>query len=422
MIREVATPDRASRGEGIADLRVAFVHNRYRSAQPSGENMAVKLEVDLVRDAGCEAFLYERSSDEIAAFSPAKKATLPARVVWSREDRIRLGAFLDQTRPDVVHVHNTFPLISPAAISAAAARGLPVVATLHNFRTLCVNSLLVPRRPTMRSLRRAQPVARRRTPLLSRAPSRRAHRSPPRSPFIGCAARGRETSTRFIALSDFARERFVAGGLPADRIDVLPNFVARPSERRSGPGDYFLYLGRISFEKGLDLLASAWSSEMGRLLVVGDGPNRASAETTVQRHGDSVTFLGSQPHDRSMEILAKARALIMPSRVYEGCPMALAEAYAGGVPVIGPRHGAFVEYIEDDETGRLFNPGDPVHLGECIRALQTSQTTARMGEKARGLFEQTFSPERHRAQLLEIYRRSCCQQTEDSNESRSLPA
>ena len=145
---------------------------------------------------------------------------------------------------------------------------------------------------------------------------------------------------------------------------------------------------------------------MGRLLVVGDGPTRASAESTLQRHGDSVTFLGTQPHDRSMEILAKARALIMPSRVYEGCPMALAEAYARGVPVIGPRHGAFVEYIEDDETGRLFDPGDPVHLGECIRALQTSQTAAQMGEKARGLFERTFTPERHRAQLLEIYRRA----------------
>ena len=103
----------------------------------------------------------------------------------------------------------------------------------------------------------------------------------------------------------------------------------------------------------------------------------------MRRHGDSVTFLGSQPHDRSMEILAKARALIMPSRVYEGSPVVLAEAYARGVPVIGPRHGAFAEYIEDDETGRLFNPGDPAHLGECIRALQTPQTAERMGEKAR---------------------------------------
>lgn len=403
MRREIAPPGRASREEGIADLRVAFVHNRYRSAQPSGENSAVKLEVELVRDAGCEVFLYERSSDEIAAFSPAKKAILPARVVWSREDQIRLGAFLDQTRPDVVHVHNTFPLISPAAISAAASRGLPVVATLHNFRTLCVNAQL---------FRDGRPCEL----CVGRSPwpgvVHRCYRGSvaASAPIAASIALHRLRGTwsrdvaKFIALSRFARERFVAGGLPAERIDVLPNFVARPRAPRSGPGDYFLYLGRIDFEKGLDLLASAWSSEMGRLLVVGDGPTRASIESTLRRHGDSVTFLGSQPHDRSMEILAKARALIMPSRVYEGCPVALAEAYARSVPVIGPRHGAFVEYIEDDETGRLFNPGDPLHLGECIRALQTSQTDARMGDAARRLFERTFTPEQHRAQLLEIYR------------------
>lgn len=390
----------------IVGLRVAFVHNQYRSAQPSGENMAVELEVDLVRDAGCEVFLYERSSDEIAGSSPAKKAMLPARVVWSREDQIRLGAFLDQTRPDVVHVHNTFPLISPAAISTAAARGYPVVATLHNFRTLCVNAQL---------FRDGRPCEL----CVGRSPwpgvVHRCYRGSLAAsvPIAASIALHRRRGTwsrdvaKFIALSDFARERFVAGGLPAERIEVLPNFVAVSRAIRNGPGDYFLYLGRIDFEKGLDLLASAWSSDMGQLLVVGDGPTRASVESAMRRHGDSVTFLGRQPHDRSMDILAKARALIMPSRVYEGCPVALAEAYAQSVPVIGPRHGAFVEYIEDGETGRLFNPGDPEHLGECIRALQTSQTTARMGERARELFERTFTPERHRAQLLEIYREVC---------------
>ena len=278
-----------------------------------------------------------------------------------------------------------------------------MVATLHNFRTLCVNAQL---------FRDGRPCE----DCVGRSPLpglvHRCYRgSLPMSATIAASIalhrrRGTWTRdvTRFIALSHFARERFVASGLPADRIDVLPNFVARPSVQPRDPGDYFLYLGRINFEKGLDFLASAWSSDMGRLLVVGDGPTRASVEPTLRRRGD-VTFLGSQPHDRAMEILAKARALIMPSRVYEGSPVVLAEAYARGVPVIGPRHGAFAEYIEDGETGRLFNPGDPVHLAECIRALQTPEAAARMGEGARRLFEETFTPERHRAQLLEIYRR-----------------
>jgi glycosyltransferase involved in cell wall biosynthesis len=210
--------------------------------------------------------------------------------------------------------------------------------------------------------------------------------------------------TRFIALSHFARERFVASGLPADRIDVLPNFVNRPTVEPEIRDSYFLYLGRINYEKGLDFLVSAWSSDMGRLLVVGDGPTRAGIETNLRRHGD-VTFLGAQPHERAMEILARARALIVPSRVYEGSPVVVAEAYSRGVPVIGPRHGAFAEFVEDGETGRLFNPGEAEHLAECIRSIPLGEAAAQMSKGARRSFEKTFTPERHRTSLLETYRR-----------------
>jgi glycosyltransferase involved in cell wall biosynthesis len=378
------------------------VHNHYRTSTPSGEDTAVELETRLLRGAGCQVFRYTRASDEIAGFSRPKKAALASRVVWSREDQVRLSAFLDETRPDVVHVHNTFPLISPAAIATVAAREIPIVATLHNFRTLCVNAQL---------FRDGKPCEK----CVGRSPLpglvHRCYRgSLPLSATIAASIalhRRRGTwsheVTRFIALSRFARERFVFSGLPADRIDVLPNFVERPGTEPEGRDDHFLYLGRINYEKGLDFLASAWSSEMGRLLVVGDGPTRHSAESALRGH-DDVAFLGTQPHDRAMEILSKARALIVPSRVYEGSPVVIAEAYARGVPVIGPQHGAFVEYVQDGETGRLFSPGDQAHLGECIRTLRSPETAAQMGQNARRLFERTFTPEQHRKQLLRIYR------------------
>jgi glycosyltransferase involved in cell wall biosynthesis len=284
-----------------------------------------------------------------------------------------------------------------------------VVATLHNFRTLCVNAQL---------FRDGKPCE----DCVGRSPLpglvHRCYRgSLPMSATIAASIvlhRMRRTwtrdVTRFIALSNFARERFVASGLPADRIDVLPNFVSRPGVRPDARDDYFLYLGRINFEKGLDFLCSAWSSDMGRLLVVGDGPTRAEVEPALRRRG-GVEFLGSQPHDRAMAVLAKARALIVPSRVYEGSPVVLAEAYARGVPVIGPGHGAFAEYVDDGHTGRLFKPGDPAHLGECIRDVQSSQAAADMGAKAGQFFERTFTPERHRARLLAIYRRILTRET-----------
>lgn len=384
-------------------MRIAFVHNHYRTDTPSGEDTAVELETRLLRDAGCEVFSYTRASDEIAGFSPAQKAALAVRAVWSREDRARLSAFLDETQPDVVHVHNTFPLISPAAIATVAARGIPVVATLHNFRTFCVNAQL---------FRDGRPCE----DCVGRGPLpglvHRCYRgSVPMSATIAASIafhrrRGTWTRqvTRFIALSRFARERFIASGLPAERIDVLPNFVERPRERRDGPGDYFLYLGRINYEKGLDFLASAWEPDMGHLMVVGDGPTRAAVEPRLRRLG-GVTFLDTQPHDRAMEILANARALIMPSRVYEGSPVVLAEAYARGVPVIGPRHGAFAEYIEDGVTGRLFEPGVMEHLGRCVRGTTATAAVDMSGGACR-FFEETFTPERHRAQTFEVYQRA----------------
>jgi glycosyltransferase involved in cell wall biosynthesis len=386
-------------------MRVVVVHNHYRSAQPSGEDKAVELEMALLREAGLELSLYERSSDEIANFPLKSKAGLPPRVIRSREDAERLGALLDETSPDLVHVHNTFPLISSAAIATAARRGLPTVATLHNFRLLCVNAQL---------FRDGRPCE----VCVGRSPwpgvVHRCYRgsfaaSAPIAASIAFHRRRRtfwNDAVSFVALSRFAKERFITGGLPANRIDVLPNFVSRPESNRSRPNEYFLYLGRINFEKGLDFLLDAWSSELGQLLVVGDGPTRPEVEPAMRAHGNSVTFLGSRPHADCMKILEGARALIVPSRVYEGSPMVLAEAYARSVPVIGPDHGAFAEYIEDGETGRLFRPGDPGHLRECIGALDAEETAMRMGERAHLLFERIFTPERHRDGLLEIYQRA----------------
>jgi glycosyltransferase involved in cell wall biosynthesis len=383
-------------------MRVAFVHNHYRTDTPSGEDTAVELETRLLRDAGCEVSRYSRASDEIAEFSRAQKAALALRAIWSREDQARLSAFLDESQPDIAHVHNTFPLISPAAIATVAARGIPVVATLHNFRTFCVNAQL---------FRDGKPCEAcvGRSPLPGLA-HRCYRKSLPMSATIaaGIALHRRlgtwsRQVTRFIALSRFARQRFVASGLPADRLDVIPNFVERPdaAERREH-GDYFLYLGRINFEKGLDFLASAWSPDMGKLMVVGNGPTRAAVEPELRRRGN-VTFLDTQPHERAMEILAGARALIMPSRVYEGSPVALAEAYARGVPVIGPRHGAFGEYIVDGVTGRLFESGDSGDLARCIRQMNSADETRGMIEGSRAAYEELFTAERHLDGLLKVY-------------------
>jgi glycosyltransferase involved in cell wall biosynthesis len=386
------------------------VHNRYRSAQPSGENLVVEQEADLLRAAGHEVVPYLRASDEIAGFSLARRTLVPGRVVWSPEDRERLARLLERVRPDVVHLHNTFPLISPSVIEACRAQGVPVVATLHNFRLMCANAQL---------LRDGRPCHLCVGHIPWRGVAHRCYRDSARATIpiaLGIQVhRSRQTWTKgvttFIALTEFVRQQYVAGGFPGDRIRIKPNFVPRPRRRRAGPGNYFLYLGRLSAEKGVDVLLDAWDPELGQLLIVGDGPARMELEARATRHGDSVEFLGSQPHGRCMELLENARALVIASRVHETFGLGAVEAYAHGVPAVAPASAAFPELIRDGQTGLLFSPGDPADLRRRLRRLLDPEMSMRMGAQACQRYEAEYTPERNLATLVAIYREAIARPT-----------
>jgi glycosyltransferase involved in cell wall biosynthesis len=383
-------------------MRVVVVHNRYRSAQPSGENLVVDQEAAMLRGAGHEVIPYERESDEIERYPALRKALLPARVLWSPEDRQQLSALLAAKRPDVVHVHNTFPLMSPSVLAACRDLGVPVVATLHNFRLLCANAQLlraggpcelcvghVPWRAVLHRCYRGSALAS--API---AAGIQVHRS-------------RQTwtagITTFIAATEFVKGRYVADGFPADRIRVKPNLVPRPAYHRAGTGEYALFLGRLSPEKGVDLLLDAWTPRLGQLLVVGDGPLRSELEARAARHGDTVRFLGGQPHERSMQLLSGARALLVASRCYETFSLVAVEAYAHGVPVLAPALGVFPDLLRDGATGLLFTPGDVRDLRDKLPRMLDPAASRRMGKAARRLYETTYTPERNLTALLAIY-------------------
>jgi glycosyltransferase involved in cell wall biosynthesis len=386
-------------------MRILIVHNRYRSVNPSGENRVVDQEAALLGSAGHEIVRYERESDEIVRLPLAKRAALPGRVVWSTEDRRRVGALTRRARPDIIHVHNTFPLISPSVLSAGAEYHVPVVATLHNFRLMCSNGLL---------FRDGAPcelcVGSSAWPGVLHA-CYRDSRAASLPVALGIEAHRRLKTwsgrvSAFIALSEFARDKFVSGGLPAARIHVKSNFVQPPSQTREGAGDHVLFVGRLSREKGADLLIGAWSKSLGRLLIVGDGPARASLERRMEPHGDSVRFLGQQSPERCMELIRHARALVVPSRSYEGFPVVVAEAYAHSVPVIGPALGVFPEIVSHGNSGLLFAPGDAESLAARMGEVVESSTSIRMGQNAKRLYEQRYTPRRNLRLLLQIYERA----------------
>jgi glycosyltransferase involved in cell wall biosynthesis len=383
-------------------MRVLIVHNRYRSNSPSGENRVVDQEAALLSSAGHDVVRYERESDEISRLPLGQKVTLPGRVLWSSEDRRRLGVLIRRSAPEIMHVHNTFPLISPSVLGSAGELRLPVVATLHNYRLMCSNGLL---------FRDGAPcelcVGRSAWPgVVHRCYRDSRLASVPVA--LGIEIHHRlKTWTRgvsaFVALSQFARHKFIEAGLPAERIYVKPNFVLPPSGLREGSGGFALFVGRLSPEKGVDLLIEAWSSELGRLLIVGEGRAAVELKKRAVRHGPSVQFLGRLSHERIMQLLRNARALVVPSRSYEGFPLVVAEAYAHGVPVIAPAIGAFPEIVRNGKSGLLFVPGDSDSLRARVVELMDPSTSQRLGETARQLYEGHYAPRRNLGLLLNIY-------------------
>jgi glycosyltransferase involved in cell wall biosynthesis len=384
--------------------KVLVVHNRYRSRFVSGENRMVEQEVELLRRAGDTVVPYVRESDEIADFGSGARAWLPARVVWSPQDRRALTRLVARERPDIAHVHNTFPLISPSAIHALASLGIPTVMTLHNFRLFCANGLLFRDGRPCEECLGSSPL-----PGVVHGCYRGSRAATAPIALSTTAHRWLGTWNRvasFVTLSSFAREKVIAGGLPPARVVVKPNFVQPPSRVRKGPGAQYVFLGRLTPEKGADVLVSAWSAELGRLLVAGDGPERRGLEQQARAHGGTVRFLGSLSPQECGELLRSARALVVPSRAYEGFPVAVVEAYAHGVPVIAPAHGAFPEVVEDGVTGLLFRAGDAADLRARMRTLADPQRSLEMGAAARHAYETRYTPERNLRALHAIYGRA----------------
>jgi glycosyltransferase involved in cell wall biosynthesis len=385
-------------------MRVLIAHNRYRSAQPSGENVVVDDEARLLAEHGCDVELLQTHSDEIAGWPAYKKALLPARTVWSREGRRLVADAIERFRPDVVHVHNTFPLLSPTALRAARASGAAVVATMHNFRPLCAAATFVRDGKVCTSCLDQGPLAGvthgcyrdSRLATVPLAASISTHR---------IAGTWRDSVDRYVFPSAFARGLYARAGWSPERLVVKPNTVPDPGVTRTGAGRGFVALSRFAHEKGLDTLLDAWRiagiDEPLTLIGSGDleGELRARAEGLA-----NVEFAGRLSQREALARLVGARALVVPSRWFEVFPRTIVEAYALGVPVVASRIGSLAEVVEDGVTGLHVEPDSPAALATALRALTASVAlTARLGANARLRFDTELAPGPATRRLLEIY-------------------
>ncbi len=382
-------------------MRVVVVYNRYLNR--GGEDEVFEAEAGLLARYGHRVVPVSATTQDPAEAGPLGKSRFAVNAIWSRDWYGRMLALLDRHRPDLVHVHNVFPTMSPAVYHACRRYGAAVVQTLHNFRHICpaatcyrdgavcedcVGRVI----PWPGVVHGCYHGSRGQTAVVAMMLA--VHR------MLGTWT---DTVDAYIALTGWARRKFIQGGIPADRIVVKPNFVhpdPGPGEHR---GDYALFVGRLSTNKGLGTLLTAWRGlrRTGALTIVGDGPLNAM----VASPPPGVRWIGRQPRETVLAMMREARILVCPSEWYEGFPLTIAEAFATGLPVVASRLGAMAEVIEHGRTGLHFEPGDALDLAAKVEwALDHPGEMATMGRNARQEFETKFTAERNYETLTGIYR------------------
>jgi glycosyltransferase involved in cell wall biosynthesis len=380
-------------------LRVLVVHNIYREA--GGEDAVVELEVALLRKRGhaVETALFDNSG--ITTVSDRVMAAL--HVGHNNAAAARLNAVIETFRPDVIHVHNFFPLVSPGALDVIARRGVAIVQTLHNFRTICPGGLL------MRDGRPCEScVGHNRWPAIRWKCYRKSSIGSAAAAHMGHVFRRvvdrHRVGITIVTLSQFSKSRFLADGFAEDQIVVRSNFAPDIGPGLAKRDERLLYVGRLSEEKGADIVVRAATRVRGTIEVVGSGPQADYLRSIAP---PNVNFAGRVTREEVARRLRSATAVLVPSRCYENFPMIVAEAMACSTPVIASRIGALAEIVEDCRTGRLVATDDVDGWSDAMNeALDAPELLAKWGQSARHAYSSRYCEERGYHGLMEIYHRA----------------
>ncbi|PYU27107.1 MAG: glycosyl transferase family 1 [Acidobacteria bacterium] len=386
-------------------MKLLLAHNRYRYA--GGEDEVFRREGELLRSAGHEVLEYTRHNEEIVEDGTLSKAKLGVQTLWAWDSRRELRAILRRERPHVVHFHNTFPLISPAAYYACQEAGIPVVQSLHNARFMCPGAIFYREgRVCQDCLGRAVSwpgvvhSCYRNSPLRTAAVAAMLtlHR------ILGT---WQEAVDAYIVFTEFYRRKFIAAGLPPEKIFVKPHFLFDDPGVKQEQSDYVLYVGRLAPEKGVHTLLQAWKLQGNPppLRIVGDGPARQALEARKEQAClSSVHFEGSLPPQHLGSIMKRAAFLIFPSECYEAFGLTIVEAFACGVPVLASGLETMTEIVEDGKTGLHFTPGDAQDLAAKVEwAWAHPREMAAMGNLARAEYQAKYTAGQNYQLLMKIY-------------------
>lgn len=383
-------------------MRILTIHNKYR--QRGGEDESREAEDTLLeaRGHGVRSLAFDNHS-----IRPSNAALIGIQATWSNRSYREVRNAIQSFKPDVCDVHNFFPVASPSIYYAARDLGVPVVQTLHNYRLLCPGAAF------LREGRICEDCLERRVPWpgvlhACYRGSRAASLAVATMLAVhNAASTWSRQVAQYVALTEFCKAKFVQGGLPADRVTVKQNFVATDLGMGGGRGDYILYVGRLSAEKGIPELLRAWAGvrRPGRLVIVGDGP----LEQMVRDAAEScrtIEYLGRKPLGHVYELMGEAVALAFPSIWYEGMPRVIIESFCRGTPVIAHKLGSMSEMVDHQRSGWLVEPGNARDLAATIEAVfEYPQVLGPMRIAARREFENKYTADLNYRLLIDLYER-----------------
>lgn len=381
-------------------MRVLTVHNYYQ--QPGGEEQIFATESALLESHGHEVFSYTLDNDEIATTS---QLSLAKNTLWNSKVYRDVRKLIQEKKPEVAHFHNTFPLISPSAYYAAKDEGVAVVQTLHNYRLLCPNGLFFREGRVCEDCLGKVPL-----PAIAhgcyRGSRRASAMTAAMTSFHSLIGTWTKAVDVFIVYSQFAMDKFIQGGIPAEKIAFKTNFLHPAPAIDHGDGGYGLFVGRLSVEKGLGIMLDAWRQLEGKvpLKVLGDGP-MAGLVKEAMKDMPEIEWLGRRPFEEVYDIVGKAAFLVFPSEWYETFGRVAIEAFAKGTPVVASNIGAIAELIKHEYNGMLFRPSDPSDLANQVNwLLEHPQEMSQMRLAARTEFDTKYTADDNYKRLIEIYK------------------
>jgi glycosyltransferase involved in cell wall biosynthesis len=383
-------------------LKILFIHNRYQYA--GGEDAMLLMEKTALETHGHETEVLEFDNQQIDSLASKIRTGLAS--FYNRQSAKRLKETVRRFRPDLIHVHNLFFTASPSVLFQAARMKVPVVMTIHNFRLICANALL------LRDNQVCELCVQKKFPL--HGIKYKCYRSSAIESALVTAITGahkllhtwQNKTSRIIVLSSFMKEKLLSSslGVAGDKLAIKANFVTDTGIGDNQREDFYLFAGRLSKEKGIGVLLKAFLDEPGRRLVIaGDGPEKEALAEAI-KDAPWIRYVGLQSKENILALMKKCKALLFTSVWYEGMPTTILESFSTGTPVISSRIGAMTELVEDGVNGFHFTAGDPADLKRCLEKFDTDAGKRLLYDNARQTYLDKYTPAAHYAAIMKLYK------------------